>query len=37
MQRYKEFDGLKAGKRFHQNRLVDGNEFCYQVEGIDED
>jgi len=37
MQRYNLFDGLKAGNSFHQNRLVGINEFCYQVEGVDED
>jgi len=37
MQKCKYFDGLKAGNQFHQNRLVGGNEFCYQVEGVDID
>ena len=28
---------LKAGNRFYQNRLVDVNEFCYQVKRVDID
>jgi len=37
MQKCKYFDGLKARNQFHQNRLVGGNEFCYQVERVDID